>query len=67
MEEEAPFAPYTLAFDLYGTIVSPASIAKTLALSFDGDEQEAAKVSATWRTLQLQYTWRLNSMRMIDI
>ncbi|KAI4149645.1 MAG: hypothetical protein LQ340_004528, partial [Diploschistes diacapsis] len=49
-----------LAFDLYGTILSTSSTAKELAKHFG--EEKAAQVAATWRTLQLEYTWRLNSM-----
>jgi hypothetical protein len=49
-----------LAFDLYGTLLSTASIAKKLASHFG---QEAAdSIAATWRKYQLEYTWRLNSM-----
>lgn len=49
-----------LAFDLYGTILSTASIAEALAEHLG--KEKAAEVAATWRTLQLEYTWRLNSM-----
>lgn len=49
-----------LAFDLYGTLLSTASIAKKLANHFG---QEAAdSIAAAWRNYQLEYTWRLNSM-----
>ena len=53
-----------LAFDLYGTLLSTASIAKALAKHLGDDE--GAAVAATWRTLQLEYTWRLNSMRTLS-
>ena len=50
-----------IAFDLYGTLLSTESIAKELASHF-GDEK-AAEAAALWRRFQLEYTWRLNSMR----
>ena len=49
-----------IAFDLYGTLLSTESIAKQLA-EFFGQEQ-AQQLAAKWRTYQLEYTWRLNSM-----
>jgi len=48
-----------IAFDLYGTLLSTSSIAKKLAEHFP-DKAEA--ITSTWRTYQLEYTWRLNSM-----
>ncbi|TQV92239.1 asparagine synthetase domain-containing protein 1 [Cordyceps javanica] len=49
-----------IAFDLYGTLLSTQSIATELSKLY-GDEK--AKVLATRaRTLQLEYTWRSNSM-----
>ena len=56
----SPKKNIVLAFDLYGTILSTSSIASELAKHFG--EEKAAAVAATWRTLQLEYTWRLNSM-----
>lgn len=53
-------APTTIAFDLYGTILSTDSIVKELAKLF-GDEK--AKVVATQaRRYQLEYSWRINGM-----
>ena len=49
-----------LAFDLYGTILSTASISHALSKHFGQDKADG--IAATWRTLQLEYTWRLNSM-----
>jgi 2-haloacid dehalogenase len=49
-----------VAFDLYGTLLSTASIAESLAEHFG--QEKAASVAALWRTYQLEYTWRLNSM-----
>jgi len=49
-----------IAFDLYGTLLSPASIAKKLASHFG--QEVADSIAATWRKYQLEYTWRLNSM-----
>ncbi|KAF7857815.1 uncharacterized protein EAF02_011182 [Botrytis sinoallii] len=50
----------TIAFDLYGTLLSTESIAKELALHF-GDEK-AQSVATLWRRYQLEYTFRMNSM-----
>ena len=50
-----------LAFDLYGTLLSTETITGKLSDLF-GDES-GQKVAARWRALQLEYTWRLNSMR----
>ena len=49
-----------LAFDLYGTILSTASISHALSKHFGQDRADG--MAAMWRTLQLEYTWRLNSM-----
>jgi 2-haloacid dehalogenase len=49
-----------VAFDLYGTLLSTASIAEALAEHFG--EEKAASIAALWRRYQLEYTWRLNSM-----
>ena len=49
-----------VAFDLYGTLLSTASIAKKLASHFG--QEKAESTAATWRKYQLEYTWRLNSM-----
>ncbi|GFP54876.1 hypothetical protein ACSS6W_002767 [Trichoderma asperelloides] len=55
-------APTTIAFDLYGTILSTDSIVKELTKLF-GDEK--AKIVATQaRRYQLEYSWRINSMGM---
>jgi 2-haloacid dehalogenase len=48
-----------VAFDLYGTLLSTSSIAKELAVHFPDN---ADAIAATWRTYQLEYSWRLNSM-----
>ena len=48
-----------VAFDLYGTLLSTSSISKDLAEHFP---DKADDIAATWRTYQLEYTWRLNSM-----
>lgn len=53
-----------VAFDLYGTILSTESIAKSLAKRFG--EDRAPSLAATWRKYQLEYTWRLNSMGQTD-
>lgn len=49
-----------VAFDLYDTLLSTASISKTLA-SFIPLEI-AEPLALLWRRYQLEYTWRLNSL-----
>lgn len=51
-----------LAFDVYGTLLSTASIAEKLAVLYGNDSAKGAHVAAEWRKYQLEYTWRLNSM-----
>ena len=51
-----------IAFDLYGTLLSTESIAKELATHFG--PEKATSLAGLWRRYQLEYTWRLNSMRM---
>ncbi|KAJ9611105.1 hypothetical protein H2200_004288 [Cladophialophora chaetospira] len=53
-----------VAFDLYGTLLSTESIAKELASHFGQDK--ASSIAAVWRKYQLEYTWRLNSMRQYE-
>jgi len=53
-----------VAFDLYGTLLSTESIAKALAAHFGQDK--AASIAAVWRKYQLEYTWRLNSMKQYE-
>ncbi|KPI37339.1 Haloacetate dehalogenase H-2 [Cyphellophora attinorum] len=53
-----------VAFDLYGTLLSTASIAKALARHFG--EEKANSIAALWRRYQLEYTWRLNSMKKYE-
>ncbi|WPH04300.1 haloacid dehalogenase, type II [Acrodontium crateriforme] len=54
----------TLAFDAYGTLLSTESIAKKLASHFGRDK--AKVIATTWRRYQLEYTWRLNSMKVYE-
>jgi len=54
-----------IAWDLYGTLLSTASIAKQLA-EHVGDDK-ATSIAAEWRKYQLEYTWRLNSMGMYGL
>lgn len=49
-----------VAFDAYGTLLSTSSIADELASHFG--KEKAAAIATEWRRLQLEYTWRLNSM-----
>ncbi|KAF2399868.1 haloacid dehalogenase [Trichodelitschia bisporula] len=53
-----------LAFDLYGTLLSTASIASRLA-NYVGQEK-ASSIAAKWRLYQLEYTWRLTSMKQYE-
>lgn len=50
----------TIAFDLYGTLLSTASISDELAKHFGSDK--ADHIATKWRQYQLEYTWRLTSM-----
>ncbi|KAL3475533.1 HAD-like domain-containing protein [Aspergillus californicus] len=52
-----------LAFDLYGTLLSTESIAQKLASHFPA---KAQSMSNSWRRYQLEYTWRLNSMKLYE-
>ncbi len=49
-----------VAFDLYGTLLSTESIADELASHFG--YEKAQVIAGLWRRLQLEYTWRMNSM-----
>ena len=51
-----------IAFDLFGTLLSTSSIARKIAEHFP---DKADAIAVTWRTYQLEYTWRLNSMGMV--
>ncbi|KAI0449921.1 haloacid dehalogenase [Xylaria acuta] len=50
-----------IAFDLYGTLLSTESIADELAKIYG--EDKAQSLATVWRRYQLEYTWRINSMR----
>ena len=60
--QRMPNDEIVIAFDAYGTLLDTSSIAEKLA-SYVGDEQ-AKTIAGIWRKYQLEYTWRLNSMRM---
>ena len=49
-----------VAFDFYGTLVSPDSVIGQLSDEFRA--ARAPEISSLWRRYQLEYTWRLNSM-----
>ena len=51
-----------IAFDAYGTLLSTESIAQELARHFG--HEKGSVLAALWRRFQLEYTWRLNSMRV---
>ncbi|KAK0721437.1 HAD-like domain-containing protein [Apiosordaria backusii] len=52
----------TIAFDLYGTILSTSSISASLSSVLSIPPQKAEELAALWRRYQLEYTWRSNSM-----
>jgi len=52
---------FVLAFDVYGTILSTSSISVELSAIYGKDA--GPKIAEQWRRYQLEYTWRLNSMR----
>jgi len=54
-----------LAFDLYGTLLNTASVSKSLSEHLPRSA-DAETISAAWRTYQLEYTWRLNSMAVYE-
>ena len=54
-------ANIVIAFDAYGTLLSTESIAQELASHFG--KETAGTLAALWRRIQLEYTWRYNSMR----
>ncbi|KFA62055.1 hypothetical protein S40285_02121 [Stachybotrys chlorohalonatus IBT 40285] len=49
-----------IAFDLYGTLLSTASVAEELTKMYG--EEKAKTIAAQARRYQLEYTWRINSM-----
>ena len=51
-----------VAFDIYGTLLSPGSIAGHLEQYVKYDKERAQSIATLWRRYQLEYTWRLNSM-----
>lgn len=53
-------AKTVIAFDLYGTLLSTASIAQELEKIYGADKAKAIATQA--RTYQLEFTWRVNSM-----
>lgn len=50
-----------IAFDVYGTLLDPTGTIQDKLGHYCG-EQKAPSIAASWRKLQLEYTWRLNSM-----
>lgn len=49
-----------IAFDLYDTLLSTASISKRLSDFIAPETAEA--LALLWRRYQLEYTWRLNGL-----
>ena len=52
-----------LAFDLYGTLLSTASISKAVAAEYGAEKADS--IATLWRRYQIEYTFRLNSMSKI--
>ncbi|KAI0055999.1 haloacid dehalogenase [Artomyces pyxidatus] len=57
---------HILAFDVYGTILNTGSIAGSLKEHLNISTDKANAISTLWRTYQLEYTWRLNSMGLYE-
>jgi len=55
-----------LTFDVYGTLLNTSSISKALEKHLNVSAEHADRISALWRTYQLEYTWRLNSMGIYE-
>ncbi|KAI0036369.1 haloacid dehalogenase, partial [Vararia minispora EC-137] len=51
-----------LAFDIYGTLLDTGSISTAVAEQLMLSPEKALELSLLWRRLQLEYTFRLNSM-----
>ncbi|CAP64589.1 uncharacterized protein PODANS_5_8640 [Podospora anserina S mat+] len=51
-----------IAFDLYGTVLSTASISSSLSSVLSLPAEKAGELAGLWRRYQLEYTWRCNSM-----
>ncbi|KAB8071339.1 hypothetical protein BDV29DRAFT_19014 [Aspergillus leporis] len=59
--------PIVVAFDIYGTMLSPGSIAKDLEQYTGNDTDRARSIAALWRRYQLEYTRRLNSTGILRL
>lgn len=57
-------APEALAFDMYGTLVDPIRISTRLEQYIPDDD--ALRISETWRQKQLEYTFRLSVMEKYE-
>ncbi|TFK47372.1 haloacid dehalogenase [Heliocybe sulcata] len=57
-----------LAFDIYGTLLNTGAIAKAIHkyIKEIQSEGQAKSLATSWRTYQLEYTWRLNSMNIYE-
>ena len=60
--ERSAESPIVLAYDLFGTILDPSSLSEYVKSAVGDEHGKAATVASKWRTLQIEYTWRLNSM-----
>ncbi|TLD23868.1 hypothetical protein PspLS_06479 [Pyricularia sp. CBS 133598] len=51
----------SIAFDLYGTLLSTDAISDQVA-EMCGDETKAKQITSLWRRYQLEYSWRITAM-----
>ncbi|EPQ51691.1 hypothetical protein GLOTRDRAFT_48581 [Gloeophyllum trabeum ATCC 11539] len=63
-----PAEKKVLAFDIYGTLLDTGAIAQAIQKYVKEIEaaDQAKALAASWRTYQLEYTWRLNSMDLYE-
>jgi len=54
---------FTLAFDVYGTLINTHGVVSKLQQFLGGDEEQARAFSHTWRDKQLEYAFRRGLMQ----
>jgi len=57
-----PSKKQVLAFDIYGTLLDTSSVSTAVAEHLNIPNEKALEFCLLWRKLQLEYTFRLNSM-----
>jgi len=57
-----------LAFDIYGTLLNTGAISRSIQkyVKEIQSEEQGKFLATSWRTYQLEYTWRLNSMNIYE-